>query len=425
MEPVVDEWMYGVLRELGFSVETADVWDRWVVLGFIVAIAFVSDFVCRQLLLRVVKRIVARTKATWDDILFEDRVLRRLCHIVPPVLIYFLLPLAFPPESGMVAFVLKLLLIYVIAVVLRFVNAFLKALHDVADQKEELQGKPLKGLMQTGQVIAFFVCIILIISILIDKSPARLLAGLGASAAILMLVFKDSIMGLVSGIQLTANDMLHVGDWISMSKYGVNGRVTEVTLNTVKVRNWDNTIVTVPPYLLISDSFQNWRPMQDSGGRRVMRSVNIDMNSVRFCTPEMLDRFRKIRLLKDYIDETERLIAESNEQAGVENDPEPVNGLHQTNLGVFRAYLERYLRSLAGINQEMMLMVRQLQPTEKGLPVELYFFSKVTEWTVYEKVQADVFDHVLAVIPEFGLRVFQNPAGSDVRDLKEIGRAHV
>jgi miniconductance mechanosensitive channel len=418
MEPVVDEWMYGVLRELGFSVETADVWDRWVVLGFIVAIAFVSDFVCRQLLLRVVKRIVARTKATWDDILFEDRVLRRLCHIVPPVLIYFLLPLAFPPESGMVAFVLKLLLIYVIAVVLRFVNAFLKALHDVADQKEELQGKPLKGLMQTGQVIAFFVCIILIISILIDKSPARLLAGLGASAAILMLVFKDSIMGLVSGIQLTANDMLHVGDWISMSKYGVNGRVTEVTLNTVKVRNWDNTIVTVPPYLLISDSFQNWRPMQDSGGRRVMRSVNIDMNSVRFCTPEMLDRFRKIRLLKDYIDETERLIAESNEQAGVENDPEPVNGLHQTNLGVFRAYLERYLRSLAGINQEMMLMVRQLQPTEKGLPVELYFFSKVTEWTVYEKVQADVFDHVLAIIPEFGLRVFQNPAGSDVRDLK-------
>ena len=418
MEPVVDEWMYGVLRELGFSVETADVWDRWVVLGFIVAIAFVSDFVCRQLLLRVVKRIVARTKATWDDILFEDRVLRRLCHIVPPVLIYFLLPLAFPPESGMVAFVLKLLLIYVIAVVLRFVNAFLKALHDVADQKEELQGKPLKGLMQTGQVIAFFVCIILIISILIDTSPARLLAGLGASAAILMLVFKDSIMGLVSGIQLTANDMLHVGDWISMSKYGVNGRVTEVTLNTVKVRNWDNTIVTVPPYLLISDSFQNWRPMQDSGGRRVMRSVNIDMNSVRFCTPEMLDRFRKIRLLKDYIDETERLIAESNEQAGVENDPEPVNGLHQTNLGVFRAYLERYLRSLAGINQEMMLMVRQLQPTEKGLPVELYFFSKVTEWTVYEKVQADVFDHVLAVIPEFGLRVFQNPAGSDVRDLK-------
>ena len=169
---------------------------------------------------------------------------------------------------------------------------------------------------------------------------------------------------------------------------------------------------------MISDSLQNWRQMEDSVGRGVVGALKIDMNSVRFCTAEMRGRFRKVRLLKDYIDETERLNAESNEQAGVENAPEPVNGLHQTNLGVFRAYLERYLRSLAGINQEMMLMVRQLQPTEKGLPVELYFFSKVTEWTVYEKVQADVFDHVLAVIPEFGLRVFQNPAGSDVRDLK-------
>ena len=186
MEPVVDEWMYGVLRELGFSVETADVWDRWVVLGFIVAIAFVSDFVCRQLLLRVVKRIVARTKATWDDILFEDRVLRRLCHIVPPVLIYFLLPLAFPPESGMVAFVLKLLLIYVFAVVLRFVNAFLKALHDVADQKEELQGKPLKGLMRTRLVIVLIVCIILILWDLSGKLPMRVRGRLGRSGAMLL-----------------------------------------------------------------------------------------------------------------------------------------------------------------------------------------------------------------------------------------------
>jgi len=412
MEPVVDEWMYGVLRELGFSVETADVWDRWVVLGFIVAIAFVSDFVCRQLLLRVVKRIVARTKATWDDILFEDRVLRRLCHIVPPVLIYFLLPLAFPPESGMVAFVLKLLLIYVIAVVLRFVNAFLKALHDVADQKEELQGKPLKGLMQTGQVIAFFVCIILIISILIDKSPARLLAGLGASAAILMLVFKDSIMGLVSGIQLTANDMLHVGDWISMSKYGVNGRVTEVTLNTVKVRNWDNTIVTVPPYLLISDSFQNWRGMRESGGRRVKRSINIDMNSVKFCTPEMLDKYRKIRLLKDYVEHTEAVIEEYNKEHHIDNSI-LVNGRRQTNLGVFRAYLTAYLKSLPDVNQELVCMVRQLQPTDHGIPMELYFFCAIKDWIPYEGVQADVFDHVLAIIPEFDLQVFQSPSGRD------------
>ena len=418
MEPVVDEWMYGVLRELGFSVETADVWDRWVVLGFIVAIAFVSDFVCRQLLLRVVKRIVARTKATWDDILFEDRVLRRLCHIVPPVLIYFLLPLAFPPESGMVAFVLKLLLIYVIAVVLRFVNAFLKALHDVADQKEELQGKPLKGLMQTGQVIAFFVCIILIISILIDKSPARLLAGLGASAAILMLVFKDSIMGLVSGIQLTANDMLHVGDWISMSKYGVNGRVTEVTLNTVKVRNWDNTIVTVPPYLLISDSFQNWRPMQDSGGRRVMRSVNIDMNSVRFCTPEMLDRFRKNPVVEGLHrrngtpDRREQRASRGGERSGTGQRPAPDESGRVSRLsGTLPA---QPCRNQPGDDADG----APVAADREGIARRTLFSFESDRVDGLRKVQADVFDHVLAVIPEFGLRVFQNPAGSDVRDLK-------
>ena len=212
--------------------------------------------------------------------------------------------------------------------------------------------------------------------------------------------------------------MLHVGDWISVEKHGVNGRVVEVTLNTVKVRNWDNTIVTIPPYQLISDSFQNWRPMQDSGGRRVMRSVNIDMTSVRFCTPEMIDRFRKIRLLSDYIEHKEQELVEYNERHGIAEVDEPVNGRHQTNLGVFRAYLERYLREQATVNTDMMLMVRHLQPTPTGIPVQLYFFSNRVEWTAYERVQADVFDHVLAVIPEFGLRVFQSPSGNDVQRLR-------
>ena len=225
-------------------------------------------------------------------------------------------------------------------------------------------------------------------------------------------VFKDSIMGFVSGVQLSANDMLKVGDWIAMPKYGADGTVIEVTLNTVKVRNWDNTITTIPPYLLVSDSFQNWRGMRESGGRRVKRSINIDMNSVKFCTPEMLDKYRKIRLLKDYVEHTEAVIEEYNKEHHIDNSV-LVNGRRQTNLGVFRAYLTAYLKSLPDVNQELVCMVRQLQPTDHGIPMELYFFCAIKDWVPYEGVQADVFDHVLAIIPEFDLQVFQSPSGRD------------
>ena len=252
----------------------------------------------------------------------------------------------------------------------------------------------MKGLLQTAQVILFFIGGIVVISVLIDKSPMVLLTGLGASAAILMLVFKDSIMGFVSGIQLSANNMLKVGDWIAMPKYGADGTVIEVTLNTVKVRNWDNTITTIPPYLLVSDSFQNWRGMQESGGRRVKRSINIDMNSVRFCTPEMLAKYKKIQLLTDYVEQTEQVVKEYNKEHHIDNSI-LVNGRRQTNLGVFRAYLTNYLKSLPDVNKNLTCMVRYLQPTEQGIPVELYFFSAVKEWVPYEGIQADVFDHLL------------------------------
>jgi miniconductance mechanosensitive channel len=267
-------------------------------------------------------------------------------------------------------------------------------------------------MLQTMQVILWLVGGIVVVGELIGRDPLSLLAGLGASAAILMLVFKDSIMGFVSGVQLSANDMLKVGDWIEMPKYGANGTVIEVTLNTVKVRNWDNTITTIPPYLLVSDSFQNWRGMRESGGRRVKRSINIDMTSVRFCTPEMLAKYRKIQLLKDYVEQTEEVIEKYNVENGIDNSI-LVNGRRQTNLGVFRAYLTAYLKSLPDVNQELTCMVRQLQPTDRGIPIELYFFCALKDWVPYEGVQADVFDHVLAIIPEFDLQVFQSPSGRD------------
>lgn len=404
-----------ILLSWGFSQAWADDLTSGVILVIILAIAFLGDAVCRHIILTVVARLVKKTKATWDDIVFDRKVLIHISHLVAPILLYILLPLAIS-NAGLLSFVQRICMIYIIAVFLRFISSLLAALYHVYSEREQFRDRPLKGLLQTVQVILFFVGGIIIVSILIDKSPMVLLTGLGASAAVLMLVFKDSIMGFVSGIQLSANNMLRVGDWIEMPKYGADGTVIEVTLNTVKVRNWDNTITTIPPYALVSDSFQNWRGMQESGGRRIKRSIRIDMNSVRFCTPEMLAKYKKIQLLKDYIEETEKVVEQYNEEHGIDNSV-LVNGRRQTNLGVFRAYLTNYLKSLPTVNQELTCMVRQLQPTEQGIPLELYFFSAIKAWVPYEGVQADVFDHVLAIIPEFDLHVFQNPTGEDFREL--------
>ena len=394
----------------------ADKIDNLIVLLFIIGIALLANLICRKIILRVVAKLVKQTKATWDDIVFNHKVMVNVSRMVAPILIYIAIPIAFPEhaDSDLLDFLRRLCLIYIIAVFLRFISALFTAVYQVYSEREQYRDKPLKGLLLTAQVILFFIGAIIIISILINQSPMVLLTGLGASAAILMLVFKDSIMGFVSGIQLSANNMLKVGDWITMPKYGADGTVIEVTLNTVKVRNFDNTITTIPPYLLISDSFQNWQGMQESGGRRVKRFIKIDMTSVRFCTPEMLEKYRKTQLLTNYVEETERVVEEYNKEHDIDNSV-LVNGRSQTNLGVFRAYLTNYLRSLPTVNQEMTCMVRQLQPTETGIPLELYFFSANKVWVAYEGIQADVFDHVLAIIPEFGLRVFQNPSGEDLR----------
>ena len=407
----IDEILIG----WGISPATAGWLDEIVALVFILLLAFTADTICRKVLLKVVARIVRNTKATWDDILFDHSVMVHLSRLVAPIVIYLCMSVVFAGTTAM-DFIRRLCLIYIIIIFLSFLNSFLKAAYAVYSEKESLRDRPLKGLFQTVQVLMWFVGGVVIVATLINQEPFRLLAGLGASAAVLMLVFKDSIMGVVSGVQLSANDMLKVGDWITMPKYGANGYVIEVTLNTVKVRNFDNTITTIPPYLLVSDSFQNWRGMRESGGRRIKRSINIDMGSVRFCTPEMLEKYRRIQLLKDYIDRTEEAVRVYNEENHIDNNV-LVNGKRQTNLGVFRAYLTAYLKSLPVVNTDLNCMVRHLQPTDHGLPVELYFFTTVKDWIPYEGVQADVFDHVLAIIPEFGLRVFQSPSGADFRQL--------
>ncbi|WP_099462866.1 mechanosensitive ion channel family protein [Parabacteroides provencensis] len=414
----IQEWITERLTDLGLVNDAASQLDNTIVLLFIILITIAIDYTCRYIFLGMFKKLAKRTKNQWDDLIMERKIINKMMHIIPAILVYILVPFAFPPEEfpKLLIFLQKVCAIYIIAVSLRFISASLNVIHEIYNQKETFKDKPLKGFIQIIQVTIFFIGFIFIISILINKSPVTLFAGLGASAAILMLVFKDTILGFVAGIQLSANDMLRAGDWITMDKYGANGTVIEVTLNAVKVKNFDNTITTIPPYALVTDAFQNWRGMSESPGRRIKRSINIDMNSVCFCNQEMLDKFRKISLITDYIDGKEEELHHYNEEHHIDNSIW-VNGRRQTNLGVFRAYLVRYLQSLPDVNKELTYMVRHLQPTETGIPIELYFFSSIKDWVPYEGVQADVFDHILAVIPEFGLSVFQNVSGSDLRNL--------
>lgn len=415
----IQQWINKLLINWGFISDTANELDNAIMLFLIILVTVAIDYTCRYIFLGMFKRLAKKTRNQWDDLIVERKIINKLMHLIPAILVYLLLPLAFPSnETPHILSVLQMICkIYIIAVSLRFINSSLNVVHEIYNRKESLKNKPLKGFIQLLQVAVFFIGCILIISILIGKSPATLFAGLGASAAILMLVFKDTILGFVAGIQLSANDMLRPGDWITMDKYGANGTVTEVTLNAVKVKNFDNTITTIPPYALVSDAFQNWRGMAESPGRRIKRSINIDMNSVCFCTPEMLDKFRKISLLTDYIDTKEKELKAYNKQHQIDASIW-VNGRRQTNIGVFRAYLVHYLKSLPNVNKDLTCMVRQLQPTETGIPIELYFFSSIKEWVPYEGVQSDVFDHILAVIPEFGLSVFQSVSGNDLRNLK-------
>lgn len=390
--------MIEILRLIGIP-ESMMCWalpcTSLIVMGLLAIAAY---YICHKILSAGVKRVVAQTKITWDDELFNDRLLVAVSHIVPPVLMTIVAPWFLEAYPDVLFPVNKVLLVYIVVMSVHLVNVFLTSLYNIYQHKEALKSHPLKGLLQTMKLITISVGVIIVISLLIDKNPIIILSGLGASAAILMLVFKDTIMGLVSGVQLSANDMVRPGDWIAAPKYGVDGTVKEITLTTVKVQNWDMTIVTVPPYSLISDSFQNWRGMQECGGRRVKRSINIDMNTVRFFSRQEVEELQGKGLI---------------EKCGPATDGRCVN------LHLFRQYVEHFLATHPRVNHEMLMMVRQLQPTPEGLPIELYFFTATTAWVKYEEIQSEVFDHLLAVVREFGLKVFQSPAGTDIHQLKD------
>ncbi|MBO7267996.1 MAG: mechanosensitive ion channel [Bacteroidaceae bacterium] len=398
----MNEFVVHWLQRWGMNI-TAHSWIYWVVAVISIAlVVYLVDVLYRRLFVPLVRKITRRTQSTWDDMLFNDTLLRDVSRLFPPILVAVFMPVAFAEGHPLLEFLLKVNTIYLVTMVAKLMCSFLSTLYELSNRQDRFRNHPLKGIYQMLKIVVICVALIIIVSILVDKNPRNVLAALGASAAVLMLVFKDTIMGLVAGVQLSANDMLRPGDWISMPKYGADGDVLEVTLTTVKVQNWDKTITTIPPYALVSDSFQNWRGMRESGGRRVKRSVYIDMRSISFCTEEQMTEFES----KGWLE-------------GIEREDKFVVNLH-----VFRNYLEGYLRHHHRVNQDMMIMVRQLQPTAQGLPLELYFFSDGTDWVPYENLQAEVFEHVFAVLPTFGLRVFQSPMGIDFSG-NEFGGASV
>lgn len=380
-------WMNEILIDWGIDPKLANMFDETIIAVLMIGVSIGLDYLCQAIFVGGMRRYTKRAPHQWNTLLMKRKVVHHLIHVLPGILVYFLLPLAFVRGKEILDFSQKICAVYIIAAILFIINGLLLVMLDVYNAKDKQKSRPMKGFVQVLQVLLFFIGGIIIIAVLLDKSPMTLFAGLGASAAVLMLVFKDSILGFVAGVQLSANDMLRIGDWISLPNDTANGTVEEITLNTVKIRNWDNTISTVPPYTLVNNSFQNWRGMQESGGRRVNKNIYLDMTTLKFCTPDMLDVIRKdVPLMADY---------------------QPAEGEVPTNAQLYRIYIERYLRSLPVVNQDLDLIISQKEPTTYGVPVQVYFFSRNKVWKEYERIQSDIFDHLLVMVGKFDLKLYQ------------------
>ncbi|MBE4909247.1 mechanosensitive ion channel family protein [Bacillus luteolus] len=412
--------IHNQLVEYGMDPNFAEYMAGFLLILFVVILSIVANYITKKIVMRFITHFIKNNNFKWDDIFLERRVFHRLSHIVPAIIIYYFAG-SFPEQQYWIE---KGVIAYIIIVGLLVINNVLNSFNDIYKTFEISKTKPIKGYIQVAKIIIFTLGSILVIANLIGESPFLLLSGFGALSAVLLLIFKDSILGLVAGIQLAANDMVRVGDWIEMPKYEADGDIIDISLNTVKVQNFDKTITTIPSYALVSDSFKNWRGMQVSGGRRIKRSIFIDTNTISFCTEDMIEKFKHIHYLSTYITTKQHEIAEYNTKHEI-NRNNPVNGRALTNIGVFRAYVTHYLQNHKGIRDNMTLLVRQLAPTEHGLPIEIYAFTSDIRWDVYESIQSDIFDHLFAVAPEFGLRVFQNPSGNDLKSIvgeKIMGR---
>lgn len=384
--------------------------DSWIykstALLLLLLLAYLSVKIVHVLIHKKISKLVFHSENNWDDKLREHGFFRRAGHLVPAILIFLLSPLLFTESVMLNTAIQKTMLVYMAIIMVWTGSAIFNTIEHVYNASELSRRAPITGFIQVAKLLLVIVAILLVVSNLLDKSPLLLLSGLGAITAILLLLFRDTILGFVAGIQIAANRMVNTGDWIELEKYGANGEVLEVGLTTVKVKNWDNTISTIPTYVLISDSVKNWRGMAESGGRRIKRSVLIDIQTIRFCDAQSLDKYKKIRYISEYVDSKINQLQLYNKTENID-EQDLLNARRLTNIGTLRAYIRAYISHHPMINQELTMMVRQLPPTETGLPLEIYCFSSDKNWVAYEGIQADIFDHVLAMLPIFDLRAYQ------------------
>ncbi len=411
---LIQDWLIKLGLSEIYVKQSASLLSFMLVLFF----AWVVYQVLNRIIIFSLKKVADRTLTNWDNILFEKKVFKRVSHFVPAVIIYFGVAAALQPFPEAVKVLRSATYVYMVISGILVIDALISSLHQIYNTLSVSRNRSIKGYVQVVKIFIFILGAGIVFSIILEKDLTTFFAGLGAMAAVILLIFKDTILGLVAGVQLSANDMVRLGDWIQMDSRKADGTVIDISLNTVKVQNWDRTISTIPTYAMVSESFTNWRGMEESGGRRIKRSVSIDIRSIHFLDKTETERLKKIQIIKDYIAQRELEIELYNSENSVDRTV-PVNGRRLTNIGIFRKYIEEYLKRHPKINNDMTFLVRHLQPTEKGLPVEIYVFCNDQRWSFYEEVQADIFDHILAVVPQFGLKIYQNPTGDDIALLAE------
>lgn len=402
----ISDHLYDLFKLMGFSVTISKLLVGLIIIAGLILSWLILSYLLNKLLIFIIRSVNKKRPTLWRKELLEKKFFRYISALIPLFIIQALIEQFFPEGGKMASFSTLLANISITITIMLTISSFLSTLADILLQKESTKDKPIKSYVQVVNIIFWAITIILIISILLGKSPAGLLAGIGAFSAVLLLVFQDTIVGFVNSIQLASNDLVRNGDWITMDKFGADGTVEEINLISVKVRNFDNTIVSIPVKQLVSDSFQNWRGMEETGIRRIKRSIKIDVNTIQPCTPEMLSDFKKIIEIKDYVEKLEKEIEDYNEQLKADTTLIP-NGRHQTNIGVFRAYIFQYLKNNPKISNKGTLMVRQLAPSEYGLPLEIYCFTATSKWVEYENIQSDVFDHIYSVMGFFHIKAFQ------------------